>query len=527
MASRGQSISGVVAAGLLLAGCAGGAATAGGGLDVRARFASSCPAEGQPQSGGEPPAGITSFTVTVSGGGLSAPIVREVARGAGDYVEVDGIPAGSDYTVTVEGSGQEDWKGIVTGLSFADGRKTEARVYMTRVGAFTCGPDMGSARLLHAAAPAGNGALLITGGVREITEPSCDFGCDLDAVDTTDLYDPATGTLAPGPRMKHARAGHTATALDDGRIAIVGGLPRVALTPSASKAQIANVAGGEPVAAIEIYDPATNAFTDAGELAEPRFLHGAAAIANGRLVVAGGGLAALTAAAPSAIGAAASSTIEVYDAGTKKTRTVPMGIWRVAPAVAPMDGGKVLVLGGTDPTTIAAEVYDPASPSTTARYAAYTSTIDDFLPQSAPLGATVLPLGGKRFLVRGGMYVDEGGAVFLPVDKWDAAVADFSGGKAKLTKVGAAPTALLHPAAAAGSRLLVCGGTRSFNFSALDACEVRDPATGARDGAATLFTARLLATATALGDGTVLVAGGGDFAGFPKVFAKTEIFRMP
>ena len=515
-------------------GCSSEPSPAAKGLDVKVRFASSC---AQAQTGGAPPAGITSFTVTISGGALGAPMTAVIARGSDDYLTVDGIPAGSGYTVTVEGNGDADWKGTVAGLSFADGQKTEARVFLTRVGGFTCGPEMGAPRFLHAAAKTAGGRLLITGGARAVGDPGCsihccDNGCDGDALGSTDLYDPATGAITAGPAMKHARAGHTATALPDGRVVIIGGVPRVTITPGADRVQVANVAAGEPVATIEVYDPATNAFSEAGKLTAPRFLHGAAAISKDRVVVAGGGLNTLTTLAPSAIKNASATTIEVYDAGKRSTASVPMGIWRTAPAVMNLDGDRVLILGGTDPALLIAEIYDPAQ-AATARFSTFDTTVDGYLAEAAPFSAAPLPLGGKKVLTeirRGGMFLDpaSGGDAFLPVDLWDAASVDFGATPPRLAKVGGSATTLLYPAAAAGSELLVCGGATAFNFAATADCEVRDAKTGARKGAAIAMSApRLFHTASVLDDGTVLFAGGADFSQLAKVLSRTEIYRMP
>jgi hypothetical protein len=41
---------------------------------------------------------------------------------------------------------------------------------------------------------------------------------------TTEIYHPATGSFTPGPTMKQARAGHSATLLPNGAVLLVGGV---------------------------------------------------------------------------------------------------------------------------------------------------------------------------------------------------------------------------------------------------------------------------------------------------------------
>jgi hypothetical protein len=518
-----------------MAGCAGDRPPAGPSLGVVARFATSCPDKGAPQPDGEPPADVKTFVVTISGGALDAPMKREITRGSENYITIDGIPAGTGYTVTVEGKGGSSWKGVIKDLSFTDGKKTEARVYMTRVEAFTCGPDMGDARFLHAAAKLGDGRLLITGGVSSIGDPTCSIncctsGCDGDAVAGTDIYDPVTGTLTRGPGMKNARAGHTATTLSDGRVAVAGGLSRVTFTPGASTVQVANAAGAALVAPVEVYDPATGKFAEAGMLVTPRFLHSAAALSGRRMVLAGGGKASLVALAPNALETNAADTVELYDAGKKTAQSFVMGYWHFAPGMAPVDEDRVLIFGGTDPAKMIAEVFDPGleGGGGTVKYTTVTTSKPE---QAAPFFASVVPLGSKKFLVRGGMYLDTAapGWQFLPITEGAAMVLDIGPKTPTLSIVQGPSSSLIFSAAVAGSEVLICGGTEDFVFAELNMCERRDPASGAKKGTAEMLFGRVLATATLLDDGTVLVAGGAaDLGGnVPKILVQTEIYRMP
>jgi hypothetical protein len=102
-------------------------------------------------------------------------------------------------------------------------------------------PSLASARLLHATVPLADGGVLLVGGQR-------------DGSGTAERYDPRlrrfvlAGTLAL-PRMLAQ-----AVALPDGRVLVVGGLP---VDPSRSKFT--------PTAKAEIWDPKTNAWSEASD----------------------------------------------------------------------------------------------------------------------------------------------------------------------------------------------------------------------------------------------------------------------
>ena len=108
------------------------------------------------------------------------------------------------------------------------------------------------------------------------------------AVNTTDIYDPTTGTFAsseavdsgaPPPPTMAARFYHTATTLDDGRILLAGGATDV---------------GGPltPLATADIFNPSAPWVTPLpqakGNLQIARFGHTAVLLPNGNVLIAGG-----------------------------------------------------------------------------------------------------------------------------------------------------------------------------------------------------------------------------------------------
>ncbi len=92
---------------------------------------------------------------------------------------------------------------------------------------------------------------------------------------SAEIYDPVAGTWSATGSMVEGRAGLTMTALRDGRVLAVGGGPPAEAPPA------------------EIYDPKTEAWRATGPSADPdqrpRSVHAAVLLADGRVLVAGGG----------------------------------------------------------------------------------------------------------------------------------------------------------------------------------------------------------------------------------------------
>lgn len=95
-----------------------------------------------------------------------------------------------------------------------------AEVYDISTGTFTRVGDMGVRRHKHDAVRLRDGRVLVTGGADER---------DSDGVyDTTELFDPATGTFTPGPSMVLPRYKHEGASLllANGTVLIAGGAPQ-------------------------------------------------------------------------------------------------------------------------------------------------------------------------------------------------------------------------------------------------------------------------------------------------------------
>jgi len=136
-----------------------------------------------------------------------------------------------------------------------------------------------------------NGRVLLTGGgLSGGSDPN--FYHSIAAAQT---YDPATDTYTPVAPLATDRLHHTATALRDGTVLVVGG-------NSGSGARLD--VGASAVARAERYDPATDRWSPAGDLAQARSGHVATLLLDGRVLVTGGEGNGLVA------------TAEIYDPAT-------------------------------------------------------------------------------------------------------------------------------------------------------------------------------------------------------------------
>jgi N-acetylneuraminic acid mutarotase len=190
--------------------------------------------------------------------------------------------------------------------------------------------DMIDARARHAAAPLATGEVLVTGGRTSplSTDPR---------LPTAELFDPATRQWRAAARMHKGRDRHTATALPDGRVLVVGGT------------EVGNI----DLASAELYDRAADAWAAVGSMARTRAGHAAALLPDGKLLVTGG------------TSPEAAPTAEVFDAATLSwIGAASMSAGRWGHTATRLDNGKVLVVGGYGDQGVplaSAEIYDPAS----------------------------------------------------------------------------------------------------------------------------------------------------------------------
>jgi hypothetical protein len=343
------------------------------------------------------------------------------------------------------------------------------------------------------------------------------MGCMLCALIGVTPIAAAVG-FSPAASFVTARGQHTATLLTNGKLLIVGGYGELGngLSGGLASAELYDpgtntwssagnmavgryshtatrlldgqvlVTGGAdnitgPLASVELYNPATNTWTTVGSLAGARYYHTATLLANGLVVVAAG------------LGVTQLSSGELYNPASQTwSATGPMGNARRAHTATLLANGRVLVVGGSQrglPDAVsAAELYDPS----TNTWGGAGGIIGRYFHTATLLAnGQVLAMGGTT----------QNGANSASGDiysgTWNQAT-PFSYGRSQHTA-----TLLLD------GRVLVTGGfTRFLGTRITEIYDATIPPTWRV--AESMANARVNHTATLLANGRVLVVGGSD-----------------
>lgn len=306
----------------------------------------------------------------------------------------------------------------------------------------------------HTATLLTNGKVLVAGG---------------SASTITELYEPSTRKWTATGSLTTVRYGHTATLLTNGKVLVVGGLNQI----NGNNNYLSNS---------ELYDPSTGNWSTTGALANTCYSHTATLLANGKVLVVGGGYNV----------SSYLSSAELYDPST--------GTWRATGVLANarsrhtatlLNNGKVLVVGGDSSingnTTwlSSAELYNPSTGnwSTTGALA------------NAPSGHTATLLNNGKVLM-----VD-----YFSTELYNPTTGIWSTAEPLITLRGSYTATLLT-----NGKVLVAGG---YQGGGLSNAELYDPSTGHWNNIATLNTARYEHQAMRLTNGQVLVIGGYDGGG--------------
>lgn len=176
-------------------------------------------------------------------------------------------------------------------------------------GTLTSTGPMSQARFAHSATALDDGRVLIVGGTGSTT------------VTAAELYDPTQGmfTTIPGPAIP--RSSHTATKLRDGSVIVIGGYG----------------SDDSYLTSIERFDPESGQWHVVGHLLEARAGHVAVPLSDGRILVIGG----------VGTGWTFLASAELYDPATESSiATGSMSVARESHVAARLRDGNVLVIGG-------------------------------------------------------------------------------------------------------------------------------------------------------------------------------------
>lgn len=300
---------------------------------------------------------------------------------------------------------------IITGVASAGlaavGAAQAASSYFSTVG---IGP-MTSQRLFPAGAALPDGRVIIAGG-----------NAGGPALSTSEIFDPATNTFAPGNPMLIGRAALTAAALPDGRVVF----------PSGSD-------GANPLDTVESYSPATGNFTAGASVKVPRIGAAAATLPDGRVLIAGG--------SNSPSGTPVLASAEIFNPATGKSKpTGRMKTARSFAVAAPLPDGRILVAGGGNNTgaTDSAEIFNPKTGRFSTKGAASLKT--------ARAAAMAARMPDGRILVVGGT---DGSIALRTVEIFDPATGRFT-----TSGIGSMKARRAHPVVAPlpDGRMLIAGG---------------------------------------------------------------------
>lgn len=320
--------------------------------------------------------------------------------------------------------------------------------------------SMSTPRVGATAELAANGKVLVAGGQTLAA-----------TLNSTSVYDAATGTFAIGPTMTTPRTGAISAPLSNGHILVAGGF----VGPSA----------GSYAYSTQLYNATTNSFVSGGDVAVGTVDPTSVTLADGRVLATGGtngGISTLS----------SSQTFDLTSGvngawTTRGSMTIP----RVNHTATRLASGYVLVAGGQASSTTysSAELFNPTSNT-------FSSTTGSMA--AARTGATASLLPNGKVLIAGG----QGPSGYLNgTELYDPTSGTFSSGPSM-----SASRAFATATTLSSGRVLVAGGQDTSAY--LSTSEIYDPATNLFSAGPALSVQRSRATETLLNNGKVLLVGG-------------------
>lgn len=336
-----------------------------------------------------------------------------------------------------------------------------------------------------------------------------------------ELFDPDSGSSTPVGAMREARIHHTATLLPDGRVLVAGGVGDV-------------IAEGRrlPLASVQLYDPRSETWTDAGAMRVPRSHHTAVLLPSGKVLLAGGFGPEPRPVGEEYAGTTPLSSTEVYDPRSNQWAPASsMNAARARHTATVLPNGDVLVAGGAGtpepssplPLLTSAEVYRPTGDGGVGTWRYTGSMADGRSRHTATLVTSegvVIAAGGQRAAAFSNL-ASASAEVYSPTAAGkDDDGNSVSGGWARTAPMLSA--ALDHTATLlANGTVLVAGGCCRHDVP-VSSVQLYSPVARQWTAMAPMTTARASATATLLPAGGVLLAGGYDSRRVPS--ATLEVF---
>ncbi|MEP7340283.1 MAG: kelch repeat-containing protein [Acidobacteriota bacterium] len=408
-----------------------------------------------------------------------------------------------------------DGKVLVAGGVNRLDRPTASEIYDPVTGKWAIAANIKLPRSGHTATSLPDGNVLLAGGA--VSETGRE----------TEIYNPATGTWRSGSSLNFSKTSPIAVRLASGKVLITGGhnevydpasgqwsvvadsiLPRPggALTalPNGKALLVGGANGESSLRSAELFDPAGSGIPGVWNLAASpgkRQTHTATALADGRVLVAGGGVYS-----PLSKTVTLTPGAQVFEAGKNWQDAGNLNIARQSHSATLLANGQVLVAGGesgANSSLLSAELFNPA-----------TNSWRNAAPLSLPRRQhqAVLLANGKVLIAGGANDSSELGSAeaYDPAtDRWATT------GAMALARRFHTLTLL------ADGKVLAAGGETSGAATA--SVELYDPATGAWHSTGALKTARRRHTATRLLNGKVLITGGAGLTS-DALLASAEIY---
>lgn len=240
------------------------------------------------------------------------------------------------------------------------------------------GSLMSDPRWSHVQTTLTDGRVLVVGG-RNAQSPAIPGARVLASAD---IYDPETDTFAPTGPLNVARRSPTATLLNDGKVLIAGGGSSV------------STGATMPMNTAEIYDPSTGTFRLlTARMTVPRQYHTTVKLPNGKVLIIGGSLG------PGLQNI--SRSVDIFDPATETFTEVGQMLFpRITQVATLLRDGRVLLAFSWNGIDVAnhSEIYDPAANTFTPTAANPVHGKVDLDGMRLFDGTVVCPTGGNEFL---------------------------------------------------------------------------------------------------------------------------------
>jgi hypothetical protein len=280
-------------------------------------------------------------------GGAQGQLLAQIATNTTEVYDprTDTISAGptlsaprSMHTATPLPNGK--WL-LAGGVNSNNDPQASCEVYDPILDVFTPVASMTTPRMGHTATLLPNGKVFVSGGLEAMTVVPTQLSAIHDATVKAELYDPVADTWVATPNMGTPRAGHVAILRPDGKVLLAGGISWDSVI----------IIGWLPAVrrSCELYDPVTNSFSAAPQMATARSMIDPIALGNDRWLLAGG-ITTLTLTNPGT----PTATAEIYDAVANTWTTVgSMATARGNHKDWALGGGTFLLSGGADGSVLA------------------------------------------------------------------------------------------------------------------------------------------------------------------------------